>query len=528
MKKYILIFSIIGLLIGGCTDQLKEDRLAQAEGVERLTAPRYLLAGALTETSKHIAEVGFSMDEYNAIMEYYQQLFDVKSQLYEEFAKAPESWDEDYERLYLIQSGIDESENAPATAAALKVLQCVMFAHLTDIYGDIPYSEALRGREGIVKPKYDAQIDVYTGMLSTLDEAISTLSSTADVIDAGQDLLYAGDKASWVKFANSLKIRLLVRSYDAFGGSKQTELQAAVTASIIDDNAFNAAVDYEGSTKENSWQHGSHQDNSGSDLTRRKPSVTFLNMLRDNSDPRLEAWIAPAIKPWSTTPMDHVVTDSYGYTYSVQPRDVADYDGDLSGYALGETYIGVPVGKDNLPTIYGDTGDDGGGNYENYKVSSFSNIFLENTHPLIKATMMEASEVSFCLAEAASKGWITGVDAGAMHVRAIKQNMDRWEIDGALADTYIAANTLTGTEDLRKIGTQKWLSLFSNGYESYMNYRRTGFPIEIGDVPVTVTQNFPNRWRYPTLEADNNTEQYDIAVSRLGVDDQNALIWLVK
>jgi len=451
----------------------------------------------------------------------------VKSQLYEEFAKAPESWDSEYSTIYLIQAGIDESENAPATAAALKVLQCFMFEYLTDQYGDIPYSEALRGRDGIIKPAYDMQEDIYSGILSTLDEAISTLSSTSDAIDEGQDLLYSGNKDSWARLANSLKIRLLVRSYDAFGGSRKAELQAAANANIISDNMYNAAVAYEGSTSTNSWPLGFNKDNGGSDLTRRKPSVTFLNMLRDNSDPRLEAWIAPALKPWATVPVDHEVTDIYGYTYAVQPRDVATYTGDLTGYAVDETYIGVPVGKDNLPIIYGDSGDDGGGNYQNYKVSSFSDIFLEDTHPLIKATMMEASEVSFCLAEAASKGWITG-NASTFYERGIKQNMDRWEIDGTLANAFIAANPLTGSNDLRKIGTQKWLSLFTNGVESYMNYRRTGFPTEIGNVPVTVTQKFPKRTRYPTLEADNNTEQYDIAVSRLGVDDQNALIWLIK
>lgn len=526
MKKYILIFSMIGLLMGACTDQLREDQLVQAEDVDRLTAPRYLLAGALTETASFYQKEGFSSDERNAIMEYYQQLFSVKSQLYEEFAKAPESWDTEFKILYLIKSGIDESEEAPATGAALKVLHSFMFAYMTDQFGDIPYSEALSGRDGIVRPAYDMQEDIYVGLLSTLDEAISTLSSTSDAIDASHDLLYSGSKDSWIRFANSLKIRLLVRSYDAFGGSKKAELQAAANANIISDNMYNAAVAYEGSTSANSWPHGFHQDNSGSNLSRRKPSVTFINMLRENNDPRLQAWIAPAIKPWATDPVDHVVTDIYGYTYSVQPRDVATFDGDLTGYALDETYIGVPVGKDNLPTIYGDSGDDGGGNYENYKVSSFSNIFLENSHALIKATMMEASEVSFCLAEAAEKGWITG-DASEYYERGIQQNMDRWEIDSDLVDAYIAANPLTD-EKLRKIGTQKWLSLFTNGIESYMNYRRTGFPIEIGNLPVTVTQNFPKRTRYPTLEADNNTEQYDIAVSRLGVDDQNSKIWLIK
>lgn len=527
MKKYILILSLVGFFIGACTDQLREDQLVQAEDVTIQTAPRFLLAGALTSLAPRYQELGFSSDNRSAIMEYYQQLFSVKAQLYEEFAKAPESWDDAYARLYLIQAGIDESEEAPATGAALKILLSFEFGHLTDVWGDIPYADALRGREGIVKPAYDMQQDIYAGLLSTLDEAIATLSSTGDEIDAAQDLLYSGNKGSWIRFANSVKIRHLVRSYDAFGGSRQAELQAAASASIIDDNAYNAAVAYEGSTSANSWQHGSHDDNSGNNLTRRKPSITFVNMLRDNNDPRLFAWIAPALKPWATTPVDHIVTDIYDYTYSVQPRDVATFTGDLTNYALDETYIGVPVGQDNLPTIYGDTGDDGGGNYENFKVSSFSNIFLENSHRLIKATMMEASEVSFCLAEAASKGWISG-SASALYERGIEQNMDRWEIDGALADAFIAANPLTGTEDLRKIGTQKWLSLFTNGIESYNNYRRTGFPTEIGNVPVSVTQQFPLRIRYPTLEADNNTEEYNIAVSRLGKDDQTAKIWLLQ
>ncbi len=528
MKRYIFIFTMIALFATACTEQLREDQLVQAEEVERLTSPRYLLAGAITEFASFYQEQGFESDQRNAIIEYYQQLFSVKSQLYEEFAKAPENWDKEYKIAYLIQAGIDESEKAevPATGAALKVLRTAMFSYLTDQYGDIPYSEALKGREGIVNPKYDEQEFIYIDMLATLDEAISTLSTTSDNIDATQDLIYAGNKQSWVRLANSLKVRLLVRSYDAFGGSKKSELQAAANAALISENEYNAGIEYEGSTGTNSWPMGFNNDNGGTSLTRRKPSITFVNMLRDNNDPRLYAWIAPALKPWMTNPEDTVMTDLHGYSYSVSPRDVATFDGDLTKYALDEYYIGVPVGQDNLPTIYGDGGDDGGGNYENYKVSSFSSLFLEDTHPLLQATLMEASEVSFCLAEAVERGWISG-DASMYYERGIMQNMERWGVDSGDAAHYVDANPLSG-DKLRKIGTQKWLSLFTNGVESYMNYRRTGYPTEIGDVPASVTQNFPLRTRYPTIEADNNTEEYDVAVARQGVDDQNTRIWLIK
>ena len=532
MKKYKIISLLVILLMGACTDQLRENQLKQAEDVSRLTSARYLLTGSIVRIANYYQDRGFGDDKFNAIMEYYQQLFSVKSQLYEEFAKAPEDWSYEYRLLYETKSGMQvaEEEGAEATKAAFMILQSFLFEYMTDIFGDIPYSEAISGREGIVNPKFDNQQEIYEGLLKTLDEAVNILSSTSDNIDADQDLLYFGNKEGWIRFANSLKLRMLVRSYDAFGGSKQSDLQTVAKSLLIDDNQFNAALDYEGTNSGNSWPYGNWRDNTGADFTRRKASVTFIGLLQINNDPRLQAWIAPALKPWASKAETVTITDIHGFDYLVQRRDTTGAPKEYwENYPIDSTYVGAPVGRQELPTLYGDIGDDGGGAYENFKLSSFSMLFQQNAHPLLTATLMEASEVSFCLAEAAAKNWISG-DASSYYERGIRQNMERWGVAIADISAYIANNPLSMDTNnaLRQIGTEKWKSFFTQGHQAWFNYRRTGFPVEIGNVPPSVTQPFPLRWRYPTVEEDNNTENYQEAVARLGEDTQTAKMWLIK
>ncbi len=524
MKKY-KIYSLLFLLLVSfaCTDQLRKDELELSEGVDRMTSPAYLLTGSIISIATFNHEHGISDDRFNAIMLYYQQLFHVKSQSREEFLKAPENWSGEYKRLYDAQAGIAKAEEFgfPSTAAAQQILQCVMFQYLTDIYGDIPYSEALSGREGNIKPVFDKQVDIYTGLMKTLDEAVATLGSSSDKMSG--DLLYDGDKQSWIRFANSLKIRMLVRSYDAFGGSKKGELQAAANAMYIDNSAFNAALSYEGNSSENSWIWGSN-NNGDEEMTRRKPSIPFLDLLANN-DPRLSAWIAPALQPWGDEDASYTLTDYYGNSYNI---NMLNSDGqDIGEFPLGETYVGAPLTVSKLETIYGE--DSESGSYDNSKLSSYTNLFVDDSNDLLKATLIEASEVSFCLAEAAQRGWITG-DASQYYETGIKQNMRRWDIDESDILNYLGENPLPGdeTDALVAILTEKWKSLFTQGHQSWFNYRRTGVPAVVGEPLDYTTLPFPLRWRYPTYEVDNNSENAQAAVSLLGEDTQTAEIWIIK
>ena len=281
------------------------------------------------------------------------------------------------------------------------------------------------------------------------------------------------------------------------------------------------------------------RDAGGTNLSRRKPSTTFVNTLKSLSDPRLTGWIAPALVPWANSRSTTVITDRYGYEYTVQSQDIADdvnhdaLDGVFPDYPVGDTYVGISVGHISTnPTRYGGTDSPfpKAGAFNNFRVSSFSDLFAEDASDLMPMSLMQACEVNLCLAEAAQKGWISG-SAKTFYDKGITLNMQRWEIPAEEIDTYLANPlvSLNGTNNIEKIATQKWLALFTNGVEGYFDFRRTGLPSSItAAVPSLIVDKFPLRWRYPAPELSNNAKQVAEATSRQGGDTQFTKMWLLK
>ncbi|WP_423127060.1 SusD/RagB family nutrient-binding outer membrane lipoprotein [Gaoshiqia sp. Z1-71] len=544
MKK--LIIACLGLFyLVSCTDQLRIDERQMAEDVTYGTSAKYLLAGSIDGIAQWYQRAGIREDRHNAVVQYYQQLFSVKSQTYEEFSKAPENWNTELELLKPVKAGLELAviEGEPFIEGALLVLKSFMFAYLTNQWGDVPYTDALRGREGIFFPKFDPQREIYDGMLADLDRAIMLMESTSNYKEPQFDLIYSGNTAKWVKFANSLKIRLLVSSYEAYkknGVDNGPKIGAIVSSgkyfTAVSDNA---AYLYLGTANYNSWPLGYYNDNSGNELTRRKPSTTFVNTLKTLNDPRLNGWIAPALIPWANAAATVQVTDRYNFTYEVKQQDingdtngdgVPDGQGNIEGYPVGELYVGMPIGfGEGNPVRYGGTVPPAGA-YDNYRTSSFGKLFVQDKSPLLKLTLLQACETNLSLAEAVQRGWITG-NAKTYYDNGVTLNMQRWDIPDAEITAYLASLpvVLDGNNNLEKIATQKWLALFTVGIEAYFEYRRTKLPSVIGDaVPSGLGNDFPERWRYPTAEKDNNTDQYNEAVARQGVDDQYTKIWILK
>jgi Starch-binding associating with outer membrane len=542
MKK--LLIACLGIFyLASCTNQLRIEQKQMAEDVTYGTSAKYLLSGSINGIGQFYQNAGFSEDRYNAIAQYYQQLFSSKPQTYDDFNQAPDSWDTQLLLLKPVEAGItlaiDEKE--PYIQAALLVMKSFMFAHITDTWGDIPYSEALQGRAGIFFPKYDAQKDVYDGLFADLDAAIALFESGAVLKEPMFDLLYAGNAAKWVKFANSLKVRLLVRSYEAY--KKSGVDNGAKLAAIVGGGKYftsvsdNASYNYIGTGSFNSWPFGkSFNDQSGDNLTRRKPAVTFVNTLKSLNDPRLTGWIAPALIPWASVESQSTVVDRYGYSYNVHQEAVSDTTGkgiSLDGYPTGSLYIGMICGKiSGNPVRYGGTSAPfpAAGAYDNFRVSSFTQLFREDHAALLPITLLQACEVNLCLAEAAKKGWISG-NASTYYNSGITLNMQRWLItDGEIAD-YLANPdvSLNGSGDLEKIATQKWLALFTVGVEGYLDFRRTRLPASRdAAMPALIVDKFPLRWRYPTPEISNNAAKVAEAVARQGADDQFTKMWLLK
>ena len=95
--------------------------------------------------------------------------------------------------------------------ACAKILQAYTYQILTDNFGDIPFSEALKGEEGNTTPKYDSQKEVYDGIISLINEGIALIDPSASNRPSTEDLIFNGDMSMWKKFANTLKLRVYLR-----------------------------------------------------------------------------------------------------------------------------------------------------------------------------------------------------------------------------------------------------------------------------------------------------------------------------
>ena len=545
MKK--ILIACLGLFyLVSCSKQLRIEQKQMAEDVTYGTSAKYLLSGSIDGIARFYQDQGFESDRYCTVIQYYQQLFSTKAQVYDDFIQSTESWDQQLLLLKPVEAGITlaQDEKEPFIEGALLVMKTFMFAHITDTFGDVPYTEALQGRAGIFFPKYDAQKDIYDGLLADLDKAIALFEGGASLKEPLYDLIYSGDNGKWIKFANSLKVRLLVRSYDAYkkiGIDNGAKLSAIVSSGkYFTSVSENASYKYIGTGSFNSWPLGkTYNDAGGSNLSRRKPSNTFVNTLKSLSDPRLTGWIAPALVPWANAESSYVVTDRYGYTYNVHAENIADdvtnqaVDAPFPAYPVGERYVGISVGHvSGNPTRYGGTANPfpAAGAYDNFRVSSFSKLFGEDANALMPITLIQACEVNLCLAEAAQKGWISG-SAKTFYDNGITLNMQRWQIPSGEISTYLANPlvSLNGTNNLEKIATQKWLALFTVGVEGYLDFRRTRLPASIdAAVPSLFANKFPLRWKYPVPELSNNAKNVAEAISRQGGDDATTKMWLLK
>jgi hypothetical protein len=363
----------------------------------------------------------------------------------------------------VVQKGRDNGR--PNIEAGGLIWESYIFHLATDAWGDIPYSEALRGEEGITTPVYDAQEDVYKGLLDTLEGAAGMFTASGGSFGAG-DLLYGNDFAKWRKFANSLRMRLAMRLSEVDPTTARTEFAAAWAAGPFTSNADNAmmrwaAPPYENPIFEN-WQG---RDDHG-------VSATMIDSLKSFNDPRLALYAEPA-----------------------------EEDG---------TYRGLGNGIYTPPL----------------SIAWYSRIgnFWRANGAGTPTALMTYSEVLFLAAEAAQRGWING-DPAALYAQAIRANMnqyDEWspangptdaEIDAYLAQPRVAYSAATGRTQIQY---QLWLSLFMNGSEAWSTWRRTGVPALQPGPDLTVSR-IPVRFSYAANEQSLNASNLDAAMQRQGI-----------
>ena len=388
-----------------------------------------------------------------------------------------------------------------------RIWKTVIFHRLTDMYGDVPYSEASLGYyQQIFKPKYDAQRDIYYDMLSELEDATNKLDPNQGNF-ASADIAYDGDIAQWKKLGYSMMLRLGMRLSKVEPATAEAWVQKAAEGGVfssIDDNLYVKGTDATGTL--DALANGMSWILSVSTRTPGKISKTYFDFLSDNNDPRLKHTVA-------------VYTD---------PTDVSTKNTDPA------VQKGLPNGLDR-GTLESDPSYDPNRPGQEHQYSGINrDVYAKLDGPRMFITY---GEVQLMLAEAAVRGWIGGDAAqfytngvaGAM--KTLSQYDQSATINDAEINTYLADHPFVGTANmesaLEQINTQYWAATFMNGYESFANVRRSGYPKLIPiDYPDNETDGaFPRRLRYPDDEPVLNAENYREAVSRQGNDDFKTRVW---
>lgn len=354
-----------------------------------------------------------------------------------------------------------KSEGNDALYAAGLTLTALGYQTLTDIFGDVPYLQSTQLTEGYSNPVYDTQESIYTALLDSLTLANELLKNADDFpVSDGYDPLYEGSIDGWRKFANSLRIRLLMRM------SGQQDVSAALTTMVNDPDTYplfsstaeSAFYTYSGNGLGNDYPLASLFEAGSAD-----PGVyisdKLVQQLEGTNDPRLEYYALPAAASGDYVGCSHQVS------YSAN---------------LGEGY--------------------------------FSRIHSDLGAADRSIEFYEYAELMFLLAEAAQRGFITA-DAEAYYNAGIAGSCTKFGVATVDATAFIE-NDVAYNGTLQQICVQKWVALFMQGYEAWAEYRRTGFP-ELDLAANNLLDQIPSRFLYPNVELGTNLTNLNDAAARM-------------
>ena len=361
--------------------------------------------------------------------------------------------------------------NANQIAVAM-IVQSFIFHHITDRWGPIPMSQSLQGRDNF-KPAYDSQQQVYDQIFAQLKSAIAMMDGGAPVKG---DQLFGGDMGMWRKFANSIRMVMALRLSEVDPSKGQAEFNSAMSDGVIGDGEDIMYPFLAEASNENPW----YTDQ----ITRTDNAIgsTLVDYMKPLNDPRLNIYADPAV--------------NYG--------DVR----------------GMPVGISN----------DRAGAIPNDEVSFPGNPAVESQNA--PGPLLTRSQILFCMAEAAMRGWISG-DPGQLYASAIQASMDQWGVtDQAAIDAFLAQDGVAwdAANGMSLIAHQKWVALYNQGYEAWAEWRRLDLPVlEPAEDAIHPSGQIPVRQGYPVSERDNNSANYEAAVGMLGgPDDLTTPLWWDK
>lgn len=396
----------------------------------------------------------------------------------------------------------------PVILAVGQVIKVAALSRIVDSYGPIPYSQV--GVDGKLTAAFDSQKDIYYKMFDELNASITTLmDNQTNDFTAGADDVYKGKVVKWIKFANSLKLRLAMRLVYADKPKAEAMVKEAIDTSngklgvmtSNDDNAFM-------SVNINPFYKVCYEYNGGET----KASADLLTYMNSWSDPRRTA---------------------YSNKSTFQNSENSEHQ------SITDDYYGLRIGNEQPITVG----------------QCYSNMHVSISDPIM---WMNAAEVMFLRAEAALYGWDNDDTTQGFYEKGIRLSFTQWGASDV--ETYLAnestqknyvdpLNKYTFSGSTRKIGvkwdegagdevkleriiTQKWIANFPLGLESWAEFRRTGYP-QLMPTPVNKSGgdvaegNFARRLTYPQDEYKTNGTNVKYAIQNYlkGADKMSTRVW---
>ncbi|MET3115124.1 hypothetical protein AAKU52_002868 [Pedobacter sp. CG_S7] len=402
-------------------------------------------------------------------------------------------WNNWYQQLTNFKDMYTRSEDLNNQTFMGIALICDVYVSslLTDTFGDVPYSDANKGKDGVYQPKFDTQESIYMSLFKKLEEA-NTLLATGNALTLEQiayDPIYgrnlpAGTTAAngspivinnWRKFGNSMYLRLLLRASARQESGAVAKIQEVVTNPttypIFTSNLESAVVRYTTTPPYTSafFTYRAFDFNGNNGL-----SEFFINTLNGWNDPRRELWAS---------------------------IDGGTYIGIASGYPRGQ----VPERR-----------------------SAYVPALMNE--PLL-GNIMNYPELQFILAEAALKGYIPG-DAKNYYETGVTNAITFWGLAvpaNQLTNQEIIWNAAESTDiKMEKIHLQKYYTLFFTDFQQWFEHRRTGHPFLPKGAGLQNGGVMPSRFNYPVYVQSLNAANYTAALGVFGADDLNTKMWWNK
>jgi hypothetical protein len=471
MKKYILLLMVAGFAMS-CNkdfDSLNTDT-KKPKDVE----PAFLFSGAQRQLSDVLTNSNVNFNIFRLLAQYWTETTYIDESNYDlNTRNIPQNfWNQMYvdviEGLVDCQAQLNRVDPNLSTAASKNKNACteIMIVYSYSILVNTYGNVPYSEALNIINvyPKYDDAAEIYGKLLTRLDAAMAALDPAADGFGSA-DLLLGGNIGQWKVFGNSIKLKLGMMLADSDPTLAKATVQAAAP-NVMASSDDNVIFHYMGSPP--------------------NTNPIWVDLVQSNRKDFVAAnTIVDAMKPLG------------------DPRIPEYFTVDATG-----GYTGGPYGDNN--------------NYSTYSKPG-SRILSQDFESII----MDYSEVSFLLAEAVERNFISGVAANH-YEEGIRASMNYWGISDALATAYLqkpeVAYATAAGDWKQKIGVQKWIALYNRGFDAWTEIRRLDQPVLA--LPADAVSGYPVRYTYPVQEQNLNTANWEKASSDIGGDVvETKLFW---